>query len=215
MNCHKYGGFNGAKIITVKTLKGSPKPQWRSRRHLREFRLGESEGEGEGVLVFRSTRCRTVFQNVAEDFICEDCTGRRGRRKKEKKIEEKPKGPEEDLAADDAAEGIPIDVEEVADTEESFPRVCSYDGCGRSFRRLKPFNNHIKLHRMKETDQKEKKTRKKRKKMLKKKTSEGTYECEFCKTTYVYRKSFLKHVSSHQAEFSTSTSRLDPRNCWR
>ena len=52
---------------------------------------------------------------------------------------------------------------------------------------------------MKETDQKEKKTRMKRKRISKTKTTDGIYECEFCiKTTYVYRKSFLKHVASHQ-----------------
>ena len=163
---------------------------------MREFRVGESEEE---VLVFRSTRCRTVFQNVAENFICGDCSGRRGR-KKIRETEEKRREPEKDLEAVDDTEEISIDVDVDEGEEDNFPRVCSYDGCNRSFRRLKPFHNHIKLHRMKEISQKQKdqKRRRKPKKLLKKKSSDGTYECEFCKTTYVYRKSFLKHVSSHQ-----------------
>ena len=106
---------------------------------------------------------------------------------------------ETETEIDEAEEHLTEEESTIVTTEDDFPRVCTYENCGRSFRRREPFLKHMKLHQMKETSEKLKKKKANRKSKKKRSLRRGgVYECDFCKTTYTYRKSFLKHVASHQ-----------------
>ena len=154
-------------------------------------------------MIFRSVRCRTVFGELPDNFICGDCEEVRPR----STVTEDEERPGEDETREEVGEGgeagdeiIAEDEAEAEAEEEDFPRVCPYAGCGRSFRRRKPFHSHLKLHQTRDTVEKlkEKKSRRRSKKVTKRKIGGGVFECEFCKKMFVYRKSFFKHVTSHQ-----------------
>ena len=108
-----------------------------------------------------------------------------------------------------AAEGVvaAADDEEGAEDEEEYenvieaadhhgPFVCPHDGCGRSFKRRLPFDNHLRVHQTQE--QKDaKKVKKKRRRKKQQEKGDSAFKCKDCGFAYNYEKSYLKHLKVH------------------
>ena len=87
-------------------------------------------------------------------------------------------------------EPILHDVEE----DDEVIRVCTFEGCERTFRRRLPFENHLKTHQPKE-----KKVYKKVKKKTRTEPPKESFAhyCDPCQLGYNYEKSYFKHMRQH------------------
>ena len=102
------------------------------------------------------------------------------------------------VAAADDVEGAE-DEEEYEDVIESAdhgPFVCPHDGCGRSFNRRLPFDNHLRVHQS-QVQKDAKKVKKKRRRKKQQEKGDSAFKCKDCGFAYNYEKSYLKHLKLH------------------
>ena len=107
------------------------------------------------------------------------------------------------------AEGVvaAADGDEGAEDEEEYenvieaadhhgPFVCPHDGCGRSFKRRLPFDNHLRVHQT-QVQKDAKKVKKKRRRKKQQEKGDSAFKCKDCGFAYNYEKSYLKHLKVH------------------